>query len=126
LSKRTRPDIRDYFINTPAILDDIDILHLITKFTHINWAKTKDSMITVNPTMNSLVLDAGFEAWTRNINNWFLDYAILSELPELVGKAWIKDNKQSGIQDDTQLFNDLVNHPWDPSFCSEAAVDMIP
>jgi hypothetical protein len=78
-----------------------------------------DAMITFNPTLDTLVFSTEFETWAADINNWSLDQAILSKLPALADKAWIKgpvQGKEEAIErdaifflDDMQSFRDMVD-----------------
>ncbi|KAF2096146.1 hypothetical protein NA57DRAFT_59203 [Rhizodiscina lignyota] len=103
------PEVRDYFITVPYVMDGKEILQLLMRHTHINWAHNMDSMVTFDPIKDTLLLSAKFEIWATDINNWSLDQAILSELPALANKAWIKaivQGEDEAIQRDTLFFLD--------------------
>jgi hypothetical protein len=107
-----RPEIRDYFINFPHMIERTDPLPLIVRHSHVNWDGGFEGMMAINPLTASLVLSTEFKTWAEDLNNWSLDSEILNDFPALMGKAWIHNKGHQGhieYQDDIRWFRELVN-----------------
>jgi hypothetical protein len=87
-------------------------LPLLGRLSRLNWNRDFEGMTMIDPTTETLGLSPQFEAWAKDLNNWWLDIEILIEFPALAGRAWIKVNtlrEEMEYEEDLRWFRDLVD-----------------
>jgi len=65
----------------------MEVLQVFVPNLSINWNLHLADVAVAIPTTNMLALTPSFEAYIRNVDNWWLDPAVLLVYPGLAGMA---------------------------------------